>query len=208
MTFSIDLEPEAAGTGPRFPTLRLREKGRQFVGMLIDYNPKEPVYIYGTSEIDTWEGKPKTQDLLTLLVLEGTDCTVSLPRASRDDDPEEVDATPGMVVRYYIKGHNRWDPARDTTFWNVKKKHGRLQLGDVVRGRLDDLTKIGAGGRRLREDKKVIGFALRKPRPEETPLLERCFEEYQKLKAIDLDEPAPAASAATQQPAVNPDDYF
>lgn len=195
MSYDINLEPEATGTGPRFPTVKLRTEGQQFVGMLIDYDPKAPVYVYGTTEIDEWEGKPKTQDLLTMLLLERSNCSVILPRESKQDPSEEVDAEPGMVVRFYIKGHNRWDPNRDSAFRNVKEKHGRFQLGDVIRGRLDKLTKIGSGGRALSQDKHIVGFEMRKARPDEGAHIERCFEEYQKLKAVEL-EPATVVASA------------
>ena len=67
------------------------------VGQYIDFAligvDKAPAYVYGTQErAVTKDGKPKTKDVLTLMVLPRTDCVVTLPRELGQEDIEEVRA--------------------------------------------------------------------------------------------------------------------
>lgn len=200
---TINLEPEAF-TGPRSASVLLNEEGDQWVGMLIDYDPKAILYVYGSStEQDlTPDGKGKTQDLLTVLLMPKTTCRVRMPRDEGQDERDEVDGEDavGTVARVYIQGHNRWTEGRADSFREAKRKHGTFQVGDVIRGRLTEKTKTGVGGVRLSQDKKIISFEMRRAKAEEASLVQRCVDEHQRLKAVPLETPAAATPNYDDEP--------
>lgn len=196
---TIDLEPEAP-SGASSASVVLNNEGDQWVGMLIDYDPQAPLFKFGTTERElTPDGKEKTQDLLTVLLMPKTTCRVRMPRQEGQDEREEVDGAEavGTVARIFISGHNRWTEGRADSFREAKRQHGRFQVGDVIRGRLSELTKKGMGGRTLSQDKKVISFEMRKAKPEEASLVARCVDEHQRLKAVPLESAAASVPAAS-----------
>jgi hypothetical protein len=173
---TINLEEESAA---RFPSVKLDKEGDQWLGMLIDYDPTSPLYDYATGQrAVTDDGKEKTKDVLTVLLLPKTKCIVN-------GEP----AQEGSFVRVHIQGHNRYTQGRSDSFREAKRVHGGLQVGDVIRGRITEITNIGSNGRPLNQPKKVIGFDMRRAKPEEAALVQRCVEEHQRLKAVPL-EPA------------------
>lgn len=189
---AIDLESDQA-TGQRFPSVKLRQQGDVWVGMLVDYDGKAPLYKFNTRErAVTDDGREKTKDVLTVMLLGKSKCMVLVP-GETGGEGEEVHAADGMVVRVHIQGHNRWTQGRSDCFREVKEKHGKFQVGDVVWGSLNEITLIGAEGRRLTQAKHVIGFGMRKPKPEEAALVQRCEAEHMRLNAVDLE---PAAVSA------------
>lgn len=170
------LEPESGGGFP-FPTVRLQDKGQVFIGMMVAYDPEWPLYEFGTQERKTYDGKPLTQDLLFLMLMQGSDCDVALPKQAGEDRAEIVKAEPGMVVRVYIQGHNRYTQGRGDSFRVAKEKHGRMFVGDVIAGKFTESTYEGIGGRRLTQAKKLVSFAMRRAKDEELPLVEKCRQE-------------------------------
>jgi hypothetical protein len=121
-----------------------------------------------------------------------------MPREEGQDERDEVDGEDavGTVARIFISGHNRWTDGRADSFREAKRQHGRFQVGDVIRGRLSELTKKGMGGRTLSQDKKVVSFDMRKAKPDEAALVQRCVDEHQRLKAVPL-EPAVLPAGST-----------
>lgn len=153
------------------PSAKFKTVGDTFVGMVVD-RAEVPLYQYMADgsmgpQIIGKNGKPRTQEMLTLLVMAGTTCPVG-------DGPAE----PDTLARLYIKGHNRW------AYVEAKNAgHGALCVGDVIRQRyLRD--EPGQGG----NAKKVSDFALRKPKPEEADLAKRAEAEHEALHRRQLDD--------------------
>jgi len=199
---TINLEDESTGRSFAYP--KLDKEGDVWVGMLIDFDSKAPLYDYRPPNSTaprhrslSPDGKEKTQDLLTFLLLDKTTCRVSLP----DDDGDAVGReAAGTVARFFVKGHNRWTEGRADSFREAKEKHGTLQVGDVVWGKLVSIDDVGNSN-----PKKTISFGLRKPKPEEAPLVQRCVEEHQRLRAVDLE---PAASGGSSAPSYEEEEPF
>lgn len=176
---------DSNANGPRFPTVKLRDKGQKWVGLLIDADDQAPLYEYGITPPQralSPEGKPKTKDVLTLLLVEGTDCVVVMPREPGEAESREEQATPGMIVRAHIQGHNRWTKDRESSFINAKRKYGNLHTCAVVTGTFESTTKIGFNGIALSQEKKILGFSVRKPNTAEEKYVERCRAERVALK--------------------------
>lgn len=224
MTFYDDDEDrlESGPQGARFPSLKLKGKGDEYRLMMFDYDNAAPVFEYGTKDnrrAITVDGRERTKDVLTGVVLPGTNCVVSLPRKAGQMQNEEVPAEPGMVVRVHIQGHNRYDPSREDAFRNAKESHGEFRVGDVVRGVLADITLQGRGGTTLSQPKKVISFAMRKPRDEEMTYVAQARDERRKLRDGQREQisqptaPTPAQPQLQPQsvaaaPAAKPDDLW
>lgn len=186
---TIDLEPEA--TSSAFASVRMDKVGDTFVGMLIGYDGKAPLFEYQTAGSTTprrraldINGKEKTQDVLTVLLLDKTTCQVRMPRQPGQDRGEDATGREavGSVARIWIKGHNRWTKDRPDSFREAKSAHGNFQVGDVIRGELTEVVDVGAS-----QPKKVISFGMRKPRPDEQALVQRCVDEYHQLNGVDLE---------------------
>lgn len=152
------------------PSVKFKAIGDTFVGMVVD-RAEVPLYQYMAdgskgAQIVGKNGKLRTQEMLTLLVMAGTTCTVG-------DGPAEV----GSIGRLYIKGHNRW------AYVEAKNAgHGSLCVGDVIRQRYVR-DEPGAGG----NAKKVSDFALRKPKPEEAQLAAKAEQEHEAMHRKVLD---------------------
>lgn len=182
----------AASGASRFPTVKFQEVNDQFVGMVIDYDDAAPLYLYGTGDRKvTPNGKPQTKDVLTLLVMVGTTCPVTDPGGGEGAalaDPV------GVVAKVHIQGHNRWTsdkrPDSQLPAWrNAMDANGSFRRGCVVKGKFEATTRVGANGAKLSQDKKIIGFAIREAKADEADLIERCRQEYGRIKAAKADEP-------------------
>lgn len=191
-----DFDPfdDDLGTGttsrPRYPYLMLKEQGQQWVGMVVDYNDKAPKYVKGpqgrrraTSEYNGVV-KEKTQDILTVLLMPGTN---ALMLVGEGDDAEVVPAQVGTVVNFFISGHNRFT-AKDSprpqgvglAWRNAIDAKGNFRRGNVVKATFDLKTDVGAGGVRLTIPKHILSFQIRDAKPEEAALTARCREEFAK----------------------------
>lgn len=164
------------------PGAKFKTVGDTLVGMVVD-RVEVPLYEYRQDgskgpQLIGKNGKPRTQELLTLIVMPGTTCHVG-----------EGPAVEGTLCRDYIKSHHRW------AYIEAKNAgHGSLCVGDVIRRRyLKD--EAGQGG----NAKHVHDFALRKPKPEEAQLASRAETEREKLHRKVLDE-APAGAPASSAP--------
>ena len=157
------------GESRRPAPLLLTEKG-QYIDFAVINEEKAPTYTFGTQErAMTRDGKPKTKDILTVLVIRGTG------QIGRKDDRGTV--VGGEVASVHIEGQDRWDPDADKATakgepksWSgAKEDHGRLNVGDVVRWHFEgELQGKGAQPRKIRL------FRLRGHRPDEDAQTERC----------------------------------
>lgn len=175
---AIQLEEERQSIpGAKFKTI-----GDTFVGMVVD-RVEVPLYEYRADgsqgpQLVGKNGKPRTQEMLTCLVMPGTSCQVG-----------EGAAVEGTLARLYIKSHHRW------AFIETKNAgHGALCVGDVLRRRYT-ADEPGAGG----NPKHVHDFALRKAKPEEAQLVAKAEGEHARLHSTPLESASaggqPAASA-------------
>lgn len=187
------------GGGGRFPTVKFNEVGDRFVGMVIDYDDKAPLYVYGTQERKvTPQGKEQTKDVLTVLLMKGTTAPVTDPAG---EDGALLDDAEGVVARVHIQGHNRWTPDRrpegQKPAWrNALDEYAEFRRGCVVMGQFEATSRVGANGAKLSQDKKIVGFAVRAAKADEQALIDRCKKEYRDIKA--------AKAAATEQPSGTP----
>jgi len=207
----FDQPLRSEGGGSRFPTVKFTEVGDRFVGMIVDYDDKAPLYVYGTQERKiTPSGKEQTKDVLTVLIMSGTTCGVTDP----DGEDGAVLADPvGVVAKVHIQGHNRWTPdarpAGQLPAWrNALDEHGQFRRGDVVKGEFCATSRVGANGAKLSQDKKIIGFALRAAKPEEASLIERARAAYAEIKAAKAEVPAPVAVPVRAARVVDDSDAF
>lgn len=200
------------GTGAsRFPTVKFNEVGDRFVGMVIDYDDKAPLYVYGTQQRKlTPSGKEATKDVLTVLIMAGTTAPVSDP----DGGENAVLADPvGVVARVHIQGHNRWTPderpAGQHPAWrNAIDASGEFRRGCVVRGEFQATSRIGSGGARLSQDKKIVGWQIRASKPEEAELTRRCREEFGRLRSAAAETAPVTVPSSRPAPIVDDSDAF
>lgn len=157
------------GESRRPDPLSLVEPG-QYIDFALINEEKAPAYVYGTNErATTRDGKPKTKDVLTVLVVRGTGVI------GRKDDRRTVE--PGDIATIHIEGQDRWDPDADKTkakgdpkSWSgAKEDHGQLRVGDVGRWHFEGLQQ-GKGA----QPRKIRLFRLRGHRPEEAEQTARC----------------------------------
>ena len=86
------------------PSAKLRNKKDYIKGFLVDMEIV-PWIEFGTTQPKLGEdGKPRTQERVTLLVAEGT--------AVVKDGDEEREVLAGELVTLYFSGHRRWDWAQ------------------------------------------------------------------------------------------------
>lgn len=204
--------PLGSTGGRRFPTVKFDQPGDRFVGVVVDYDDAAPLFVYGTQERKvTPNGKEQTKDVLTVLLMKGTTAHVT--------DPDGTDAAPyispenieGTVAKVHIQGHNRWTPDQRPDgmrpAWRnaIEAAGGAFRRGAVVLGQFEATTRIGHGGAKLSQDKKLIGFAIRAAKPEEEAHLQQLAREaYRELKR----SPEPAYVPAAARPADDLDDAF
>lgn len=190
-----------ANRGPATPTLKLDTIGHTIDGHVIDVDIV-PAYIYGTNEqATTKNGKPKTQDKVTVLVRRGSGLIVAIDEHGdpiKDTDGKStyrpvVDGDIGVI---FIEGPARWDPDLDAgrpkgdpkSWSGARDDAGGLECGDVIRWRyVGDHQGQGAQPRKLRL------FQLRRPKPEEQPVADRCEVLRREKNSVQLQ---PAHSGA------------
>lgn len=196
----FDSPLRSEGGGSRFATVKFNEVGDRFVGMVIDYDDKAPLYVYGTTERKlTPQGKEQTKDVLTVLLMAGTTCPVTDPNG---EDGATLDDPVGVVAKVHIQGHNRWTPderpnGQSPAWRNALAAFGEFRRGCVVKGEFCATSRVGANGAKLSQDKKIIGFAVRAHKADEAALIEQCRTEYARLKAAKADEQVPVPVRAT-----------
>ncbi len=169
------------GETRRPPSISLRNIG-DYVDVAIINEEKVPAYVFGTREqAVTKAGKPKTQDLVTVVVIRGTG-VISENKTDRA-------VVEGEVASIYFEGQNRWDPDLDKSrpagefkSWSgAKEDLGQLEVGDIMRWKYEaEIPGQGAQPRRVRPVK------LRHAKPEETELTKRCEELHRTGTAIPL----------------------
>lgn len=187
--------PLQSGGGTRYASPKFNEVGDRFVGMVIDYDDKAPLFVYGTQQrAVTDAGKEKTKDIVTVLLMDGTTCAVSDPQGG---EGATLDNPVGVVAKVHIQGHNRWTPdarpvGQRLAWRNALDEFGDFRRGCVVMGQFEATSRVGSNGAKLSQDKKIIGFAVRAAKPEEAPLVERCKQEYRALKEASAANAVPA----------------
>lgn len=191
---SDDLEQARQGFA-KHDVLKWQSHGTWVEGVVIDFSDEMPKRDPVTRQQATYEGRPKYQDVITLLVTNAQ--AVCSPKGST---PETiVPVTPGQVVNEYVTGHNKYDPERPAEYglsWRVAKQAlGRvLRVGDLVR--IDFLATLNRtwDGRPLGLPKHVKGYQVVAPStPEEFALVEKARE---MRRAIKAGQPSPSSSAA------------
>lgn len=142
----------------------------QYIDFAVINEEKAPAYVYGTNErAVTKDGKPKTKDVLTVLVIRGTG------QIGRREERRTVAG--GEIASVHIEGMDRWAPDDDKTkekgapkSWSgAKEDHGQLNVGDVVRWTFEGEVQ-GKGA----QPRKIRLFKVRSHRPDEAEQTERC----------------------------------
>lgn len=135
------------------------------------------------------DGKPRTQDLIHALVVDGGSAYV------RDDDgtfevrgEKHSHPATGTVVRLYLAGHHRWE------YIQAKKKLGKLQVGDVGKWTVERFEASSKGGN---NDKKVTSFGLRHPKPGEETQTAECERLHLERRAAPRTTLEPASVGAS-----------
>ncbi len=176
--------------GERHPILKLRNVGDHVDAAVVD-QAVIPRKVFGRDEYKTRpDGTVQTQDVVTVIVIGGN--------AVVSEDDVDRPAVEGEIAAIFVAGRDRWDKDGDKSkakgaakSWSgAKRDVGGLATGDVLRWRFDAEVP-GAGDR----DRKIRTFKLRRPRPEEAALEQRCDELYNDMKGGRTAlEPAGAAS--------------
>lgn len=157
------------GETRRPPAISLRNIN-DYVDVAVINEEKAPAYVFGTRDrAKTADGKDKTKDVVTVLVIRGTGVI--------KDDGADRPVVAGEVATIHFEGQARWDPDLDKTrekgafkSWSgAKEDHGQLMVGDVMRWTFEaEIPGKGAQPRRLRPVK------LRRAKPEEAEQTARC----------------------------------
>ncbi len=160
--------PLSAPTGTFIPGVKFRSIGDYVDVAIFDLKPV-PWKDFVTKEVKKDDnGNPRTQDLVTGVVVGGT-ATI------RVDDAERAVAVDEVVTMYFA-GHHRWD------FIQAQKAlDGGLQVGDLMRVKYDRDEPSKAGN-----PKKVWTVQIRHAKPEEAARSARC-EELRNGAATSLD---------------------
>jgi hypothetical protein len=161
--------PLGGSTATFVPGVKLRTIGTYVDIAAVDLK-QVPWKDFVTKEVKIGDdGKPRTQDLVTGLVIGGTGVIVA-------DDTERVVA-PDELVSIYFAGHHRWE------FIQAQKKlEGGLQVGDVIRIKYDRDEPSRAGN-----PKKVWSVQIRHPKSEEAARTAKCEEARRQGSATPLD---------------------
>jgi hypothetical protein len=145
-------------TSTTAPSVKLRNVGDHVDLAIVDVEVV-PWLEYGSLAPKIGkDGKPRTQERVTALVVAGNGVTTS--------DDEDVVVKPGETVAVYFSAHRRWEWIQAQ-----RKLDGGLQCGDVVRIKYARDEPGSAGN-----DKKVWDVQVRHPRPEESAQSQRCEE--------------------------------
>ena len=188
----IPLNP-GGGESRRPDPLALIEAG-QYIDFALINEETAPAYVYGTNErAMTRDGKPKTKDVLTVLVVRGTGMI------GRRDTRRTVQ--PGDIATIHIEGQDRWDPDADKAkakgdakSWSgAKEDHGQLNVGDVGRWHFEG-EQQGKGA----QPRKIRLFRLRGHRPDELEQTERCRQLHR--SGVEIAVGASAGNPADHEP--------
>jgi len=153
MSTPIGAPPQAAT-----PSAKLRTIG-DYIDCALVNEEVVPWIEFGTDGVAKIgkDGKPRTQDKVTAVVIGGTGVT------TRDDVDTPVVADDTITL--YLSGPRRWD-------WiQAKKAHGQLLRGDVLRVKYDHDEPSATKGYNAR---KVWTFQLRHAKPGEEARTALC----------------------------------
>jgi hypothetical protein len=166
--------------GPKegLPSIKFTTVGQQVIGMVVD-RKEVPLYAFdpsakgnkGAQLVSKDTGKPRTQECITVIVMEKTTAVV---RGDNGDAPPEV----GSLVNLFIGKQHRWN------YIQAKEAHGALNVGDVIKWKF---TKTEPNS--TPNPTKVTEIALRKPLGNEAPLAARAELEHKRSRGLVLDEP-------------------
>lgn len=179
------------------PSAKLRTIGDSFIGAVIDEEQVQRTE-YGTNEpMLGRDGKPKTQDMVTVMVIDpGTAVTT--------EDGADRGLQVGEVVRIFFASFGRWDPDLDKTrepnqpkSWSgAKEDRGQLSVGDVLKWQYER-DQPGANPANPR---KVRTVQLRAPRPDEAPQTAKCEALHREKHSIAIGSSAPAKPTYDEEP--------
>lgn len=186
---SITLDTPAS-SGP--PSVKFDNVGDNVVVGIVnveEYQQRD----YDTNELAYWaDGNPKMGKRVTGLVVAANGAVVG-PKG--DTRPVEV----GELVTFHAEG------SRHFTWTEAVKAAGSVDVGDVMKWTLD---RTEAATNPRYNDRKVYVAQIRKPKPEDGDLADRCvaaYHEAQKRPALDASpqperETAPATAYADVDP--------
>lgn len=200
MAIALDTERQS------FPNVRHRAIGQEFVGMVVDRQVRDRKK-YGTDEVEIGaNGKPRKEEVVTLLVMEGT----TAPVGKGEDDR---DAVVGETVKFIVKGRT-YGAVIDAR----KKLDGVPMVGDVVRTRYREASIMHEGkvvetlntneevtAKRLKGKVVVpeLDVKVRRAKPDEAALVAKAEQTYHQLHNEGVALAAPAAAST-----VDPDDVW
>lgn len=203
------------------PSLKLRNVG-DYADVMLAYEHQRPRYVYNPNPdaprkpLLNDDGKPKTQDVLEVIVLDG--------KGVVSDNGADRPAERGEVLYLYVSGRDRWDRDGDkergkgeAKSWSgAKKDHGKIASGNVLRWKFE--AEVPGQGDR---DRKIRTFKLRAGKPDELAEFEATADEiavewqaYYKENGNVVDEdddeptPAPAARTAPTRPTYDDETPF
>jgi len=133
------------GSSTGSPSLKLDAIGKQAT-VMICHHRVVPVYVYQSNpprqELSV-SGKPKTQELLTVIYGAGT--------AVKKDGDSLVPCVDGEELHLYIKGHKRWCGDKNKTAGTCCWSHamGDLEVGDVLTVKYDRDEQTQANPRKV-----------------------------------------------------------
>jgi hypothetical protein len=141
------------------PYVKFRRVG-EYIDVALCKVDELPLTALG-SEIQIVEnGKPRWQDVVTVLVIRGDACAVAAG--------EDVTLNAGDVVSIWISRNRRWE------FIAAQRKLGRrLKVGDVMR-----VTYVGDKAGQFATPMKEWSFQIREAKPEESAQTDRCVAIY------------------------------
>jgi hypothetical protein len=125
------------------------------------------------------DGKPRTQDKVTGVVIAGTAST-----GTKEAGYEPI--TPGQEVTLFLAGHHRWE------YIQAKKEHGSLSVGDVGRWKFESEEPVPGTA----NSKHVSSFKLRAAKPEEAQYVAQAEQVYRRLTSTVL-KTVPASAPST-----------
>lgn len=184
------------GSATGHPSVKLRNVNDWCDLAVVDIDKTAPAYIYGTNPPQralTLDGKPKTQDKVTALVVNPGTAVTTVDGVDR---PLEV----GEVVTVWFQGRDRWDGDADRargkgapkSWRGAQDDHGTTMVGDIFRWHFTG-TEQGRGV----EPRKLRLVVIRSPKAEESAIRTRCEELHMAAHATPV---TPAAAA----PAIDP----
>lgn len=187
--------PIGGGSGSGHPSAKLRNVTDWCDLAVVNVDTEAPAYVYGTNppqRATTLDGKPKTQDKVTALVVNPGTAVVTVDGVDR-----ALEA--GEVVTVWFQGRDRWDGDTDKARGKGNPKswrgaiedHGQLMVGDVFRWQFTG-TEQGRGA----EPRKLRLVVLRSSRAEEAGIKDRC----EQLHRDATSTPIATSNAAAAEP--------